>query len=104
MLAGGPAVVAETVGGDVVKALAGAAHAIDATYNLPYVPHACMGVLNCTATVTGTGREIWAPTQSQGAVAAMAASMTHLAPSQVSVHTTFLGGGLARRGETDFVI
>jgi isoquinoline 1-oxidoreductase beta subunit len=104
LLAGGPAVVAEAIGGDVTKALAGAVHSVDATYNLPYVPHACMEVLNCTVSVTPTSCEIWAPTQSQGPVAAIAASLTHLAASQVTVHTTFLGGGLGRKGETDFVV
>jgi isoquinoline 1-oxidoreductase beta subunit len=85
------------------SALANAVAGIDATYSLPYMAHACMEVLNCTASVTPTSCEIWAPTQGQATCVATAATLLGIAPSQVTVHTTFLGGGLGRKIEQDYI-
>lgn len=81
---------------------------LDATYTFPYLAHATMEVLNCTCSVTFTGGvaqkcEIWAPTQSAGWVANLAATLTGVPASAVIVHTTLLGGGLGRKFELDFV-
>ena len=84
-------------------ALAGAASKIDATYHLPYLAHACMEVLNCTASVTPTSCEIWAPTQGQGINVFTASALTGLSPAQIKINTTYLGGGLGRKFEQDFV-
>jgi isoquinoline 1-oxidoreductase beta subunit len=84
-------------------AIAGSAVKLDATYNLPYLAHACMEVLNCTADVRADQCEIWAPTQAQEWCLGTAASVTGLSPSQITVHTTYLGGGLGRKIEQDFV-
>jgi isoquinoline 1-oxidoreductase subunit beta len=43
------------------------------------------------------------PTQSQTATQAAAMAATGLPEGKVFVHTTYLGGGFGRRGETDFV-
>ncbi len=96
-----------TVEGDAAAAataIGGSAKVIDATYTLPYVAHACMEVLNCTASyVPGVSCDIWAPTQSARSVLQLAMAITGLAASQITVHTTYLGGGLGRKAETDFV-
>lgn len=96
-----------TVEGDepsVNSALAGAAKPLDVQYTLPYVAHATMEVLNCTVNyVAGKSCEIWAPTQNAKAVLALAAQITLLDPSLITVHTTYLGGGLGRKAEVDFV-
>ena len=42
------------------------ARRVDATYEVPYLAHACMEPMNCTAWVQGDAVEIWAGTQSQG--------------------------------------
>ena len=83
--------------------IAGAINKIDATYYVPYLPHVCMEVLNCSVNFTGNKCEIWAPTQSSGAVATTAKALTGLNGDQIVVHTTFLGGGLGRKFEVDFV-
>jgi isoquinoline 1-oxidoreductase beta subunit len=98
----GIALVAETQG-NVSAALAAAAKVLDLTYDVPYVAHATMEVVNCTASVTAAGCEIWAPTQVQSAVLATAAAITGLDPTVIKVHTTFLGGGLGRKLEVDFI-
>ena len=89
---------------DADAAIASAAKVVDATYALPYVAHACLEVLNCTVDyVAGERCEIWAPTQSSKSVLSLAATLTGLAADKVVVHTTYLGGGLGRKAEIDFV-
>jgi isoquinoline 1-oxidoreductase beta subunit len=89
---------------DLAAALAGADRRLEAAYELPYLAHATMEPMNATARVTDTGVEIWAPTQGQGPIQQAVAGLLGLAPAQVEVHTTFLGGGFGRRFETDFVV
>lgn len=85
-------------------AIAGSAKIVDATYTLPYVAHSCMEVLNCTVSyVPGVSCEIWAPTQSGKSVLQLAMTITGLAANQITLHTMYLGGGLGRKAETDFV-
>jgi len=80
---------------------------IKATYYLPYQAHAPMEVLNCTVRITGTAPnqlcEIWAPTQSQAATVATATALTGIPAAQIQLKTTFLGGGLGRKFEQDFI-
>lgn len=81
---------------------------VNATYTLPYLAHATMEVLNCTVDIRWSGAtpvscEIWAPTQGASSVQANAAALTGLPASQITVHTTFLGGGLGRKFEQDYV-
>ena len=89
--------------GSVLNALGAAAKKIESTYLLPFLSHATMEPMNCTAHVRSDGCDIWAPTQNQTGVLAMAAEIAGLKPEQVNVHTTFLGGGFGRRFERDFV-
>jgi isoquinoline 1-oxidoreductase beta subunit len=102
LLADGTAVVAKTVG-DVATALAGAAKVLTLTYSLPYLPHTTMEPPNCTASVTGTSCEIWAPTQDPGGAQAAAAAITGLPLSAITVNCVQMGGGLGRKLEQDFV-
>lgn len=102
MMAGATPAVAEKVG-DAEAAIAGAARRLDATYSLPFLAHACMEPLNCTVSVTATGCEIWAPTQAPGLVQATAAAITGLDPSRITVRTMFMGGGLGRKFEMDYI-
>lgn len=89
--------------GDVAKALKGAAKTLEATYVLPYLSHMCMEPMNCTAHVQKDKCEIWVPTQNQSGTLSTAEHMTGLKADQITVHTTFLGGGFGRRAQTDFV-
>ena len=56
-----------------------------------------------TAWFKDGGIEIWAPTQSAKSVLQLAMTLTGLAANQIVVHTMYLGGGLGRKAETDFV-
>jgi isoquinoline 1-oxidoreductase beta subunit len=101
--AGTGGAVAHSVGqGDA--ALAQAARRISATYEAPYLAHACMEPLNCTAWVRGDEVEIWAGTQSQGPAQGILSQVASVQPAKVKIHTMMLGGGFGRRFAPDFVI
>ena len=89
--------------GDAAAALDKAVKKIDVTYVLPYLSHATMEPMNCTAHVRPDGCDVWVPTQNQTGIQMLAAKISGLKPEQVNVHTTYLGGGFGRRFETDFV-
>jgi isoquinoline 1-oxidoreductase beta subunit len=75
-------------------AIGAASVVVDATYALPYVAHACMEVLNCTVDyVPGVKCEVYAPTQSARSVLSLVAALTGMPAAQITVHTTYLGGG-----------
>lgn len=98
--AGSPAA---EVAGDAPGTFATASTKVEATYELPYLPHVCMEVLNCTASVTPTSCEVWVPTQAASWVQATAMAITGLPASAITVHPTLLGGGLGRKIEQDYV-
>ena len=96
--------------GDVDSALAAAGTSVTAAYSLPYLAHATMEPMNCTAVVEDGRCTVWAPTQFQdapgyvgGGSRQAAAKAAGLDEDDVEVHTTFLGGGFGRRAELDFV-
>jgi isoquinoline 1-oxidoreductase beta subunit len=89
--------------GDVEAGLAGAATKFEVAYEVPFLAHATMEPVNCTAHVRADRCDVWAPTQAQTNAQATAARITGLDLSAVFVHTTFLGGGFGRKFEVDFI-
>ena len=89
--------------GDAAKAAAGAARNLQASYRAPYLAHATLEPMNCTAQVKDGRVEVWAPTQVPGFARAIAARVARLSESAVTVHVTYLGGGFGRRLEVDVV-
>ena len=90
--------------GDAVGALAKAAKVVEAEYRVPFLAHATMEPMNCTARF-GNGRcEVWAPNQSPTLVQWVASRAASVDFGSVTVHTTFLGGGFGRRAEMDYVV
>jgi len=87
--------------GSIAKALSEASRKIEATYILPYLAHATMEPMNCTAHVRKNRCDVWIATQSQTGVLMTAERVTGLRPEQIHVHTTYLGGGFGRRSEND---
>lgn len=76
---------------------------VDATYSLPFLAHAAMEVMNCTASVTADACEIWAPTQGQQFINPLVRGITGLPAESITVHTTYCGGGFGRKIETDCI-
>ena len=101
-LASQPGIVAQTIG-DATTALAAASKRIEAVYEVPFVHHATMEPMNCTAHTQPDGVDVWAPTQNQGDAQKVVAQVTGLPVERVRIHTTFSGGGFGRRLEPDFV-
>jgi isoquinoline 1-oxidoreductase beta subunit len=84
--------------GDALKAIAGAATKVEAVYSTPFLAHACMEPMNCTARVTGNRVEVWVPTQNGEASLAAASEESGLPLAQCEVYKQDLGGGFGRRG------
>ncbi|MBS0517489.1 MAG: xanthine dehydrogenase family protein molybdopterin-binding subunit [Proteobacteria bacterium] len=100
LLETGSAALTRTLG-EAVKAAK--PRVVEATYRAPYLAHATMEPMNCTARVGKRGVEVWMPNQSPTLVRKVAAETAGVATANVTVHTTFLGGGFGRRFETDLV-
>ena len=90
--------------GNLRDASANSAATVDALYEAPYLAHACMEPMNCTAWVKGDEVEIWAGTQSQGPAQGILAQVAAALPGKVKVNTLMLGGGFGRRFAPDFAI
>jgi isoquinoline 1-oxidoreductase beta subunit len=89
--------------GDAAAALASASRKLEAVYQTPYLAHAPMEPLNCTAWVRPDGAEVWASTQMQSSAQQIAAQKSGLPPAKVEVHTEYMGGGFGRRGGVDYI-
>ena len=89
--------------GDTAKAESSAARMIEAQYQAPYLAHATMEPMNCTAQFKAGALEIWAPTQVPGLARAAAAKVANVSADKVKVNVTLLGGGFGRRLEADVV-
>jgi isoquinoline 1-oxidoreductase beta subunit len=89
--------------GDVPAALEAAATRMEADYEVPYLAHACMEPMNCTARVDATRCEVWCGTQAPQAAQAAAAAALNIPREHVKVTTAYLGGGFGRRGQADYV-
>ena len=90
--------------GDVAAALKGAAKVVEAEYVIPMQAHAPLEPMNFTAHVQGNKALLIGPTQfQQGAQGAVAGALG-LKPEDVTLQTTFLGGGFGRRLELDFIV
>jgi isoquinoline 1-oxidoreductase beta subunit len=79
------------------------AQTVEATYRAPYLAHTPMEPMNCTARVAKSGVDVWMPNQSPTLMRLAAAGTAHVRQADVTVHTTFLGGGFGRRAEVDLV-
>jgi isoquinoline 1-oxidoreductase beta subunit len=90
--------------GDADAALQGAAKKLEAAYELPFLAHATMEPMNFTADVRRDSCLLYGPTQFQQLAAGVAAQVTGLKPEQITVRTTFLGGGFGRRIDVDFIV
>ncbi len=90
--------------GDANAAIATSTKKIEAVYEVPYLAHACMEPMNCTASVKPDSVEIWGSTQSPGLLQMVLSQVAGVKPEQVKVTTTMLGGGFGRRFGFDFAI
>jgi isoquinoline 1-oxidoreductase subunit beta len=91
--------VAKNVG-DVAKGLS-QGDRFEGEYELPFLAHATMEPMNCTAHVTADGCEIWIGTQILTRVQSTVAEVLGLPVDKVKTYNHLLGGGFGRRLEPD---
>ncbi len=92
--------------GDFAAAWTDAARRIEATFDLPYLAHACMEPLNATAWLRPDGMlEVWAPTHFPGPDRDAAAQVAGLSLERVILHPCLMGGSFGRKAAatSDFV-
>ena len=90
--------------GDVAAAMKGAAKIVKAEYSLPLLAHSPLEPMNFTAHFANGKCLLIGPTQfQQGAEGATAAALG-IKPEDITLQTTFLGGGFGRRLELDFIV
>ena len=83
--------------GDVATSLAGAASRLEAEYRVPYLAHAAMEPLACTAWVRGGLCDVWTGTQNPLGLRAAVADALGIDAALVTVHNAYLGGAFGRR-------
>ena len=76
---------------------------VKAEYCAPFLAHATMEPINCTAQVKDGKVSLWVSTQVPSFAVDMAAKVAGVKTDQVSIVVTYLGGGFGRRLETDMV-
>jgi isoquinoline 1-oxidoreductase beta subunit len=89
--------------GDGHTALTGASKKVQAEYSAPYLAHATMEPMNCTAQFKDGKLTIWAPTQVPGPVRLFIGRLLNIESDAVTVNVTLLGGGFGRRLDMDFI-
>lgn len=90
--------------GDADLAFAESSHAVEAEYRVPFLAHATMEPMNCTAWSHDGQCEIWTGTQNPLGFAAEVAEAIDLDIDDVTLHNQMLGGGFGRRAFSDFTI
>jgi isoquinoline 1-oxidoreductase beta subunit len=92
--------------GDAEAALATAARTVEATYEFPYLAHACMEPLNCVVRIGPDGAEVWNGEQFQTPDQGAVAGVLGLKPEQVAINMLYAGGSFGRRAAktADYVV
>jgi len=88
--------------GDVDAAMKTAAKKVEATYEMPFLSHSPLEPMNFTADVRKDSALLIGSIQFQELAMGMAAGITGLKPEQITIKTTYLGGGFGRRIDCDF--
>ncbi len=74
-----------------------AAKRIESVYEFPFLAHANLEPMNITVKLEDGRCEIWSPTQDGEGTEERAAKFLSVDKRDVTVHVTFMGGGLGRR-------
>jgi len=90
--------------GDPDAQLTAAATVLRADYEVPFLAHATLEPMNCTAHWDGARMTLWSPTQDPELARSAVATRLGLPLAQVTVHIPLLGGGFGRRINADFSV
>ncbi|MEP6011590.1 MAG: molybdopterin cofactor-binding domain-containing protein [Parasphingorhabdus sp.] len=94
----------ETEDGDAIGAMAEAAKTLKAEYRAPFLAHATMEPMNCTAQVTDDRCDLWLGSQNPLGMRREVADALGMDEDSVHVENQYLGGGFGRRSYTDVPI
>lgn len=89
--------------GDADAAFEDAATKIEAEYKAPYLAHAPMEPMNCTAHFADGKCDIWTSTQVPLMARSAVADSIGLPADDVIIHQPYLGGAFGRRLESEYV-
>ncbi len=89
--------------GDADKALSQASRKWEALYSAPFLAHAAMEPINCSAQLKDGHLTVWCGTQVASLARWRAAQVAGLETEQVTLHVPLLGGGFGRRLELDMI-
>jgi isoquinoline 1-oxidoreductase beta subunit len=90
--------------GDAESVIKGAKKVVRAEYVMPLLSHSPMEPMNFTASFHDGKVDLIGPTQWQDGAQGTVAKALGVKPEDVSVRTTFLGGGFGRRIDVDFIV
>ncbi len=77
---------------------------VKAEYRAPFLAHATMEPINCTAQVKDGQVTLWVSTQVPSIAVDQAAKTAGVKPENVELHMSYIGGGFGRRLEIDMVV
>ena len=76
---------------------------LNADYQAPFLAHAAMEPVNCTALYEHGKLKLWVPTQSPSVAVTVAARAADVDSDDIDLQVTMLGGGFGRRLDNDMV-
>ena len=103
LLASAPAQVIRA-DGNVAAAFASGSTMVEADYEYPFLAHAALEPMNCTAHFAGGKMEIWAPTQNPQSGRQLVATTLGIDAKDIAIHMMRGGGGFGRRLNNDYMV
>ncbi len=89
--------------GDAKARLADADTVSEAIYEVPFLTHGCMEPIVCTALEEKDHVTLWMPTQGHDIVRMAVEQVSGFSNDQMTLHTTYLGGGFGRKTHGEIV-
>ena len=92
----------DIVEGDTDSAFTAAEQVVSAEYSIPWLAHATMEPMNCTALMQEGVLSIWTGTQMPLGLKAGLADELEIDEEKIEIHNQYLGGGFGRRANVDY--